>query len=63
MSGVADEPWTVTVIRLKYAKAEQMAATLDRILPPGMTVVPDRPSNSLIIAGPSSPPALPIAPE
>ena len=63
VSRVAEQPWTVTVIRLKHAKAEQLAATLDRILPPDTTVVPDRPSNSLIISGPSSPPARPIAPE
>jgi hypothetical protein len=63
VSRVAEEPWTVTVIRLKHAKAEQLAATLDRILPPGTTVVPDRPTNSLIISGSSLPSAVPIAPE
>jgi hypothetical protein len=55
--------WTATVIRLKHAKAAQLAETLGRILPPGMTVVPDRPTNSLIISAPSSPPAQQIAPE
>jgi len=54
---------TIQVIRLKHAKAEQLAETLGRALPPGMTVVADRPTNSLIISGPSSAAGPPIAPE
>jgi hypothetical protein len=57
-----EEGWTYTVIRLEHAKAEQLAATLGRILPPDVTVVPDRPTNSLIIRAPSSQPPQPIAP-
>jgi len=51
------------VIRLKHAKAEHLAATLGPILPPGVTIVPDRPTNSLLISGPSSALAPRIAPE
>jgi type II secretory pathway component GspD/PulD (secretin) len=42
-----------TVIRLKHAKAEQLAETLRAILPPGVTLVADPPTNSLIVSGPS----------
>jgi hypothetical protein len=44
------------VIRLKHAKAEQLAETLSHILPPGITVVPDRPTNSLVVSPLSSTP-------
>ena len=56
------EEWTFTVIRLKHARAQHLADTLGRILPPGMVVVPDPPTNSLILAGPSSSAAHVIAP-
>ena len=59
----SEAPWTVTIVRLKHAKAEDLAATLSRILPPGVTVVPDRPTNSLLISAPSSALSPPIAPE
>lgn len=58
----AGAPWTIMVIRLEHAKAEELAETLGRILPPGMTVVPDPRTNSLLISATSSPPAEPIAP-
>jgi hypothetical protein len=51
------------VIRLKHAKAQELADTLSGILPPGTTLVADRRTNSLIISAPSSPPAKPNAPE
>lgn len=47
---------TILVIPLKYANAEELAATLTPILPPGVTVVPYSPTNSLIIS--SNPVAL-----
>jgi hypothetical protein len=59
----AAEPWTIRVIRLEHAKAEQLAETLARVLPPGTTLVPDRPTNSLLISGPPSPAIQAIAPE
>ena len=59
----SESSWTITVIRLKHAKAEHLAATLGPILPPGVTIVPDRPTNSLLISGPSSALAPRIAPE
>lgn len=43
--------FTITVVRLKYANAEELAATLAPILPPGLTVVAYPPTNSLIISG------------
>jgi len=58
-----DGSWTIKVIRLKHAKAEQLAKTLGPALPPGMTVVPDRPTNNLIISGPSSAYKPPLGPE
>ncbi len=42
---------SIVVIRLKYANAEELAATLAPILPPGVTVVAYPPTNSLIISG------------
>ncbi len=49
-----DVPATITVIRLHHAKAEELAATLRRALPPDVTVVPDVPTNSLIISVPGA---------
>ncbi len=39
----------MTIIRLKYANAEELAATLAPILPAGVKVVPYPPLNALII--------------
>jgi len=47
----AVEDWTVTVIHLDYANAEELAAVLSEIVPPGVTVVPYYPTNSLIVSG------------
>jgi len=55
--------WSVKVIRLKHAKAEELAETLSQILPPGITVVPDPRTNSLIISTRPSPTGRPSAPE
>ena len=41
---------TITVIRLKWANAEELAATLAPILPEGLTVLAYPPLNALIIA-------------
>jgi hypothetical protein len=57
-----EEPSALTVIRLKHAKAQELADTLSGILPPGTTLVADPRTNSLINT-PSSPPAKPTAPE
>ena len=45
------EDWSVTVIHLDYADAEEVAALLSEIVPPGITVVPYYQTNSLIISG------------
>src|SRR5690606_28462938 len=45
------EDWTVTVIELGYADAEEVAALLSEIVPPGISVVPYYQTNSLIISG------------
>jgi|SRR5688572_28403739 len=47
----AVEDWAVTVIELGYADAEEVAALLSKIVPPGITVVPYYQTNSLIISG------------
>ncbi len=49
----SDPPTTIMVIRLWHAEAEELAHTLRPILPPGVTVVPHSPTNSLIFSGPS----------
>ncbi len=41
----------IMVIKLNYANAEELAATLRQILPPGVTVVAYSPTNSIIISG------------
>ena len=43
--------WAVTVVPLQYANAEEMAAVIAAILPPGMRVIPYAPTNSLILSG------------
>src|SRR5690606_4537733 len=45
------EDWAVTVIDLDYANAEEVAALLAEIVPPGVSVVPYYQTNSLIISG------------
>ncbi len=45
----------ITVIRLYHRDAEEMAETLRGILPPEVTVVPDVPTNSLIVSRPLRP--------
>lgn len=45
------EDWTATVIELGYADAEEVAALLSEIVPPGIRVVPYYQTNSLIISG------------
>src|SRR5690606_9985964 len=47
----AVEDWAVTVIELGYADAEEVAALLSEIVPPGVSVVPYYQTNSLIISG------------
>jgi hypothetical protein len=58
-----DPPRTIMVMRLRYAEAEELAETLAPSLPPGITVVPHPPTNSLIIVGPPGPPLREVAPE
>ncbi len=48
----------IMVIQLNYANAEELAATLRQIVPPGVTVVAYPPTNSLIIS--RDPAALPL---
>jgi hypothetical protein len=59
----ADPPRTIMVMRLRHAEAEELAATLAPSLPPGITVVPHPPTNSLIIVGPPGRPLQEIAPQ
>ena|SRR5690606_10038298 len=47
----AAEDFAVAVIELDYANAEEVAALLAEILPPGVTVVPYYATNSLIFSG------------
>jgi general secretion pathway protein D len=41
----------VTVVPLTYARADEVARTLAWIAPPGVRVVPYRPTNSVILSG------------
>ncbi len=43
--------WTIAVIKLHYARAEEVALVLQAILPPTVTITPYFPTNSLIISG------------
>jgi general secretion pathway protein D len=45
------EPIVIEVVPLQYAKAEEVAATLAEISPPGVRIVPYPPTNSVIISG------------
>lgn len=56
----AEGPRTITVIRLHHAKAEELAVTLEGLLPRSVTVVPDVPTNSLIVSLPAAPPLVPV---
>lgn len=47
----APENWGVTVIELDYANADELAAVLADMLPPGLSVRPYYRTNSLIISG------------
>ena len=48
-----EHPAEIMVIRLRHANALEVANTLRRLAPSGVTVVPDLPSNSLILTGPA----------
>ena len=43
--------WAVTVVKLQYANAEELALIIASILPAGLQVIPYAPTNSLIISG------------
>ncbi len=49
--GPVAEDFAVAVIELGYANAEEVAALLAEILPPGVTVAPYYATNSLIFSG------------
>lgn len=49
--GVAPEEWGVEVVELGFANAEEVAALLVEILPPGISVTPYYATNSLIFSG------------
>ena len=48
---VAREAFIVKVVRLNYARADEMAYTLAWVAPPSVQIVPYYPTNSLIISG------------
>jgi len=48
---VAAEDWGAVVVDVHYANAEELAAILAEILPPGVEVVPYYPTNSLVFSG------------
>lgn len=48
---VVPDGFTVKVVPLSYARAEDVAYTLAWIAPPGVRIVPYLPTNSVIIAG------------
>lgn len=43
--------WTIVVVKLGYARAEEVARILSQLAPPDVTVTAYEPTNSLIIAG------------
>jgi hypothetical protein len=43
--------WTVVVIKLRYADAEEVARVLRELLPSTVRVVPYHPTNSVLLAG------------
>src|SRR5262245_4096597 len=46
------EAVAIEVVRLRYARAGEVAHTLSWIAPPGVRIVPYDPTNSLVISGP-----------
>jgi general secretion pathway protein D len=48
---VAHAGFVVKVVPLKYANAGEVALTLSRVAPPGVRIVPYRPTNSVLISG------------
>jgi hypothetical protein len=48
---VPSEAFTIKVVPLDYARADELAYTLPWIAPPSVRVVPYYPTNSLIISG------------
>ena len=48
---VARAAFTVKVVPLNYARADEMAYTLSWVAPPSVQIVPYYPTNSLIISG------------
>jgi type II secretory pathway component GspD/PulD (secretin) len=49
--GIARREFVVRVVRLTYADAGEVAATLSWVAPPGVRIVPHLPTNSVVIAG------------
>jgi general secretion pathway protein D len=47
----AQEPSIIEVVPLQYARAEEVAATLAGVSPPGVRIIPYPPTNSVIISG------------
>ncbi|HEU4619541.1 MAG TPA: secretin N-terminal domain-containing protein [Gammaproteobacteria bacterium] len=43
--------WTIVVVKLGYARAEEVARLLSQLAPPGVTVAAYEPTNSVVIAG------------
>lgn len=50
-SSGTEPDWTIAVIKLHYARAEELAPVLEAVLPPTVTITPYPPTNSLIISG------------
>lgn len=48
---IAGDDFVVEVVRLTYADAADVAFTLGWVAPPGLRIVPFRPTNSIVIAG------------
>src|SRR5918993_40149 len=48
---IARSEFVVRIIRLTYADAAEVAATLSWVAPPGTRIVPHSPTNSVVIAG------------
>jgi len=50
-TSASQSPWTIVVINLRYADAEEIARVLRELLPDTIRVVPYYPTNSVLIAG------------
>jgi type II secretory pathway component GspD/PulD (secretin) len=50
---VISRSFVVRVVSLKYANADEVAFTSSRVAPPGVRIVPYRPTNSVLISGPA----------